>query len=183
MLYEEDHFHPSNKNDVEQQANKLLDNINSSSSSNYVSYYVEIPKEERQRDHTGRIKKVRKVELYGSGDMGTRIRNAVTGQMTEHIVGTEDEYNYWSVCDCRGVNGKQTSLMLFYDSPEQYERHMRLQLPQNVKEEWLNRVLEKRTSNGISNTKKMLGSSLKRTFYKPISDNNMTLPWENGWSQ
>jgi len=182
MLYEDDHFHPTNSNDVQQEKSKFLDKLNNSNN-HYVSYYVEIPKNERQRDASGRIKKNRKIELYGSGDIGSRIRNAVTGNTTEHIVGTEDEDEYWSVLETRGINGNQTSLVLFYDSPEQYERHMKVELPQSVKEQWLSRVLEKRNrnTNKISNTKRMLSSSVKRILYKPISETNLTLPWEKGW--
>jgi hypothetical protein len=144
MLYEEDHFHPSNQNDVEH-SSKLLDKLNNSNG-NYVSYYIDVPHDEIFRDTNGRIKKRRKIELYGSGDTGSKIRNAVTGNYTKHTVGTNDEYEYWSVSDCRGINGNKEPLKLFYDSPEQYERHMRVQLPYNIKEQWLNRRLEKSVS-------------------------------------
>ncbi len=181
MIYEDDHFHPTNVEPLDTDQKKLLDKINSRNN-HYLSYYIEIPKQERQRDASGRFKKYRKVELYGSGDVGSRIRNAVTGDLTNHIVGTTDEHEYWSVLDSRGMNGRQEPLVLFYDSPEQYERHMKIQVPQHVKEEWLNRITKKHSLEQKSNVKNML-SSLRRTSSKPISESNLTLPWEKGWTQ
>lgn len=69
---------------------------------------------------------------------GRLIRNAVNGQYTKHIVGSSDEYLYFSVLISTGECG-QTPDCLFYDSPEQYERHMRAVVSDSAKDIWRNR--------------------------------------------
>jgi hypothetical protein len=69
---------------------------------------------------------------------GRHIRNAVNGQYTRHIVGSSDEYLYFSVLIATGESG-QTPDCLFYDSPEQYERHMRVVVSDSAKDVWRNR--------------------------------------------
>ena len=69
---------------------------------------------------------------------GRHIRNAVNGQYTKHIVGSSDEYLYFSVLIATGESG-QTPDCLFYESPEQYERHMRVVVSDSAKDVWRNR--------------------------------------------
>jgi hypothetical protein len=84
------------------------------------------------------------IELFGSGDTGTKIRNAVTGAKTSYLVGSSNEDLFFKIRDSTGNKGRQESLLLFYDSPEQYENHNFLMLDQNIKEAWLNKNLEAR---------------------------------------
>jgi hypothetical protein len=84
------------------------------------------------------------IELYGSGDSGTRIRNAVTGAKTPYLVGSLNEDLFFKVIDACGNSGRQDSLILFYDTPEQYENHHFIMLDQKVKERWFNKSLEAR---------------------------------------
>lgn len=69
---------------------------------------------------------------------GRHIRNAVNGQYTKHIVGSSDEYLYFSVLIATGESG-QTPDCLFYDSPEQYERHMHAVVSDSAKDAWRTR--------------------------------------------
>ena len=64
------------------------------------------------------------INLYGSGIVGTKIRNAVTGERYDYKVGSKEQDLFFSVALCTGENGMKESLSLFYDSPEQYENHM-----------------------------------------------------------
>ena len=76
------------------------------------------------------------VNLYGSGSIGTKIRNAVTGERYEYKVGSREQDMFYSVGLCTGENGMKESLSLFYDSPEQYENHMFQSIDITVKNNW-----------------------------------------------
>lgn len=82
------------------------------------------------------------IENYGSGSTGTRIRNAVTGVYYEFIVGSTDENMFFKVIDSTGRNIKTEPLMLYYDSPKQYENHHFTSVSQEVKQKWYNRTIE-----------------------------------------
>jgi hypothetical protein len=74
------------------------------------------------------------------------ILNAVTGtafkfQNGEYArVGTNNEDLFFSVLLATGEAG-QTAALLFYDSPEQYERHMEDTLPSDGKANWVNKYV------------------------------------------
>jgi hypothetical protein len=76
------------------------------------------------------------VNLYGSGSLGTKIRNAVTGEKYEYRVGSKEQDMFFSVGLCTGENGMKESLSLFYDSPEQYENHMFQTIDVTSKSNW-----------------------------------------------
>lgn len=64
------------------------------------------------------------------------IRNAVTGAIqSPYRVGTYDEYLFYSVLLSTGECG-QTPPCLFYDNPEQYERHFHTTVSDQAKEAW-----------------------------------------------
>jgi hypothetical protein len=68
--------------------------------------------------------KMKQIIMFGSGDTGTTIRNAVTGERYYgHRVGSWYEDLYLK---CRNATGEFGSepVTLFYDSVDQYERHM-----------------------------------------------------------
>jgi hypothetical protein len=75
------------------------------------------------------------IETYSSGDVGTRIRNAATGQRYENKVGSVSEDLFFKVKDISGLLNKETN-HLFYDTPEQYENHQYTILDTNIKEKW-----------------------------------------------
>jgi len=74
------------------------------------------------------------------------IRNAITGTAFKFNsgeyarVGTYDEDLFFSVLLSTGETG-QTPALLFYDNPEQYERHMEENFPQEGKENWVGKYL------------------------------------------
>jgi len=76
------------------------------------------------------------IKNYGSGQMGSRIRNAVTGQYTPYLVGSVDEDLFFVVSNCMARSGRKEPMHLFYDSPEQYENHHFTTVSQQIKQKW-----------------------------------------------
>lgn len=78
------------------------------------------------------------VNVYGTGSVGTKIRNAVTGVKYSYLVGSKDQDLLYSVAICTGENGLKEAIHLFYDSPEQYENHMFQNVNMDIKVNWHN---------------------------------------------
>jgi hypothetical protein len=83
------------------------------------------------------------VEVYSTGyTPGTMIRDAITGtRYREFRVGTLNEYQFFKVKVATGGMNTYSST-LFFDSPEQYERHMKAEVSQQMKEDWSKRCAE-----------------------------------------
>jgi hypothetical protein len=85
-----------------------------------------------------------KIECYAT-DLFKNIRNASTGIMTNHRVGSKFQDLYFCVTD---VSGEGTKIKfpkhLYYDSPEEYERHQFVRVSQDAKEKWYVKNLKAR---------------------------------------
>ena len=93
------------------------------------------------RLHTdGKFYKFMKSKSFGSGQVGSRIRNAVTGERYTYLVGSKDEHMFFKVNDSTGRNGRKNPLTMFYESPDHYERHAFVTVEQSVKDRWNNKV-------------------------------------------
>jgi len=79
---------------------------------------------------------VYKVDKYGSKGIGTFIRNAVNGAKTNVLVGSHLENLYFKVVDATGLKGRKEPLMLYYESPEQYEKCLLVSLSPVTKARW-----------------------------------------------
>jgi hypothetical protein len=79
------------------------------------------------------------IKNFGSGGQGTRIINAVTGNKYNIKVGSAEENLFFKVTDSTGFNGRNEPLMLYYDSPEQYENHYFTNVSQDAKQQWIQR--------------------------------------------
>jgi hypothetical protein len=79
------------------------------------------------------------IKNYGSGCQGTHIINAVTGNKYNIKVGSAEENIFFKVTDSTGFNGRNEPLMLYYDSPEQYENHYFTNVSPDTKQHWLQR--------------------------------------------
>jgi hypothetical protein len=79
------------------------------------------------------------INMYGSGDAGSYIKNAVTGSYTNHRVGSEAEYLYFCVANCTGMDKLNGPIHLYYDSPSQYENHQYVLVDQKTKDIWFKR--------------------------------------------
>lgn len=75
------------------------------------------------------------IESYGSGSLGHHIRNAITGHRTNFLVGSKDEDLFFTVINACGLL-KDQPLIMFYDSPEQYENHSFNKISRAIKEKW-----------------------------------------------
>ena len=86
------------------------------------------------------------VELYDTNlTPGGVIRDAVTGsRMTQFRVGSRDEKFFFKTrlsIDGAGLFDNNT---FFFDSPEQFERLLFIQVSQEIKENWHSRLIEER---------------------------------------
>lgn len=68
---------------------------------------------------------------------GAKIRNAVTGIYESYYVGKKDEDLYFKVMNTTAKDTNSESHLLFYDSPEQYEKHFQSELSDALKQNWL----------------------------------------------
>jgi hypothetical protein len=79
------------------------------------------------------------IDTYHSNDTpGSTIRHAVTGVWLSARVGSIEENLYFKVRDNTGKDSRS----LYYDSPEEYERHMFLILSTDIKGKWTEKFAE-----------------------------------------
>jgi hypothetical protein len=111
------------------------DNMHQTSKFLYIQYL----------NQPGKKKKLKR-EFWGSGIVGSPIRNAKTGFLTDYVVGTKFEDLFFKVSMTSGLNRyDRAPATLFYDSPEQYEMHQDCILPVELKEKWVEkRVIAER---------------------------------------
>jgi hypothetical protein len=80
------------------------------------------------------------VEYYKTVNTpGARIRNAVTGIYEIYRVGRKEEDLFLKVGATIAKDPNSESHLLFYDSPEQYEKHFRCEISEEAKMRWLNK--------------------------------------------
>lgn len=95
-----------------------------------------------KRRHTIKLKNKKNINVFSSGSVGSKIRNAVTGEYTKNLVGSSMEDLYFSISCPVGTERKK----LFFDSPNQYEKHFACNLENDVsngaelKKNWVERV-------------------------------------------
>ena len=82
--------------------------------------------------------------------MGTKIKSATLGTYYENMyVGKNDENMFFKVRVINGETGKSVfGNDLYYDSPEEYERHLFVKVSPSIKEKWMKKYrLEKSKRN------------------------------------
>jgi hypothetical protein len=91
------------------------------------------------------------VDVYSTSSVpGSPIRGAVTGsKYYQYRTGSVDEYQFFKVTDCRGKTmvGRPPNsepISLFFDSPEQYEKHFSTKVPAEEKQRWADRAVRYR---------------------------------------
>jgi hypothetical protein len=83
-----------------------------------------------------------KVELYSTpAGKNALIRHAISGSKCQHRAGTNQEDLYYTVIDTAAPKNTEQYKnygvrVLFYYSPEEYERHMNVKLSPETKENW-----------------------------------------------
>ena len=138
MLYEDDMCHPLNQEceptnpynfENNSKVKKIMNNVYQSNKGFHLI--------KRQ----SKDKKSHNVEIFVSGDQGSTIRNAISGSYCHgHRVGSKQEDLYFKVSISTGELGRE-SVVLFYDTPEQYERHMYVTVEPESKQAWLEKQM------------------------------------------
>ena len=142
MYYEDDRFNPSNEEFEDASTNfslssdnnkrkKELFNLANSPNNNCVRYIV-----------TDNNRKKHYVQCFPSiGGTGASIRHAISGAFfKEHKIGSKWEDLYFKA----RLSMLPKPVTVFYDSPEQCERHQRSTISSDVKEKWLKKNMEAR---------------------------------------
>ena len=144
-MYEDDRFNPVIKNDIDE-TSSIDVKKNKNNGKNVLNKFKSLDKGYRKLNvsYNNTWKDtyygVINIDVYLSGDAGSRIRNAVTGLRSSYIVGTaegEDQFFKAAIATGNEFNEKIT---LFYDSPEQFENHHMQFLDEPIKEAWRKRV-------------------------------------------
>jgi len=161
MFYEDDHFHPNNL-DAETEGNELDPYLYQGQ---HVDRYAYEPSEhsgntletyrKNQRKNMDEYKMIdkgfRKITIFNKGKPidieyyqtlstpGIMIRDAITGARSqENRVGSKEEDLFFKARFTIG-KGDNDGPLVFFNSPEQYERHMHTTISQELKEKWHNR--------------------------------------------
>lgn len=124
----EDRFHPTTGND-------LLENDirNMAQFKGLDKGFHKI----KQMVTTPNGRKVVNIELYSSGDQGSNIRDAISGQFYEAKVGSKEEKQFFKMSISTGeIKGDRRTF--YFHSPTDYERQMHVTLDQKTKENWEN---------------------------------------------
>ena len=83
------------------------------------------------------------VTAFETNFSNTFAMNAITDVPYNVKFGSKEEDSLFSVIIATGETG-QTPLILFYDSPEQYERHFFLKLSPETKQRWYKKNMKQR---------------------------------------
>jgi hypothetical protein len=83
------------------------------------------------------------IEVYSTPNTpGKMIRDAITGsKYREYRVGSLNEYQFFKVRWGTGEMGRDGT-SLYFDSPEQYERHTKTEISKTIKEKWIHKCAE-----------------------------------------
>ena len=132
MIYDDDRFHPTNNNDIDQ--NTYINNIILSDTgyNKVIQTYID----------ENNVKRKYLLEYYSSGGNTKILRNAVTGLQYKNLrIGTKDENLLFKIPINSANNNNRENL--FYDSPEQYEIHQHQKLSSKTIQLWYNKKLNK----------------------------------------
>lgn len=157
MHYEDDRFHPNNDDDnsVEEYEYNYVGNDARSETTRGSAANSMHKKNRKMLEDMKSIDKgyhtvdilvngVKKPVDYYSTPMtpGAIIRDATTGARNQNrFVGSMDECLFFKV-GYSGIGCKEGSLVLFYDSPEQYEKHMYTTVDAATKSKWVDNCME-----------------------------------------
>ena len=129
-MYNDDRFHPTAALDNDEL--KPLSNSN-----DFEDFYLNKIKKS-YIDNNGK-KQFYTLEYYFNGDVGSQIRNAVTGVKYKNcFVGTKSEcYLFKTIMPT--TNNSSKPHILFYNSPHEYESHQCVVLSEKTIQRWLDK--------------------------------------------
>jgi hypothetical protein len=148
MSYYEDEFIPHEEYDEFQNGN--FDNIPDLESESLTSVSTNRKKNRKMYEDSKKLDKgYHKLKSYRSDKNagidvystvitpGVMIRDAITGaRYNQFRVGSTNEHLFFKVGVSYG-HTESDNIILFFDNPEQFERHMKTTLSQDVKEKWV----------------------------------------------
>ena len=81
--------------------------------------------------------KKKKIGVYTSGNVGSKIRNAETGEYYNYTVGSKYEDMFFSVRLSTGeCNGKNVPATLFFTSPQHYVSYLHNDVSEDILDIW-----------------------------------------------
>lgn len=105
-------------------------------------------------------KKNVKVEFYGTNcTCGYKIRDAVTGDRSKYVVGSSDEYLFFKATISTGEIGMKYSV-LFYESPEAFEKSHYCTLSNEIKNNWRERYNNELSRRAYAADKESIGKMI-----------------------
>jgi hypothetical protein len=120
----EDHFHPNN-NELDKNVEEIKQ---------FDKGYCKLKRNVLTRN--GFIKKGF-IDVYVSGAVGSKIRDATTGYSFNDRVGSSGSDKYFKVAVSTGeIKAKNGLNILYYSSPYDYENHMSCKLDDAIIDKW-----------------------------------------------
>ena len=136
----------SSEDDIDMYNKKMVSVYNKTQDANYKKYKFFFKDNLNALPNEIEIKKNKpyfSVESYSTNiNSNSKIRNAITGMRMDKRMGSKNEDIYFSVMDT--LDTSKEPRKLYYNSPEEYERHFKVILPQSVKNDWYERRITKR---------------------------------------
>jgi len=83
-----------------------------------------------------------KIEVFSTTPNMTKIRHAITGLRTPYPVGCNQEDLFFSIVDSSSLAPKKDNMLrrkLYYNNPEEYERHFHVTVSRDIKKAWYDR--------------------------------------------
>jgi hypothetical protein len=156
MSYDDDYFHPNN--DILVSDNYISHTDDFSVVSDSITLNSETNKKRKIMDDYKKLdknyhkiyrifnNKRKEIELYTSPmSCGLPIRDAITGsRYPNYKVGSKYEDLFFKTRLATGEFGDDQGC-LFFDTPEQFERHMKIILSQDIKEKWQQKYIDSKT--------------------------------------
>jgi hypothetical protein len=125
MEYYDNRFSPTEANDYD---NEIKTAKSYDSGYNIIYRYI---------TRVDGIKKRTKIEVYTSGNVGTRIRDAESGLYYSELVGSKEDNQFFKVQlstgECKSKNGSRT---LYYLSPMHYYSHLKIPHDHEIEKKW-----------------------------------------------
>lgn len=140
-MYENDDFNPVYNSVNNEPENETIKTFNSD---DYRKLLEESKKKDRGYNIIYRyienedgILERKKLEVYTTSGVGSRIRNAETGEYYPYLMGTYDEYLFYSVILATGeLKSENSSNVLFFQSPHHYMYFMNRKLNEEEIKKW-----------------------------------------------
>lgn len=140
-MYENDDFNPVYNSVNNEPENETIKTFNSD---DYRKLLEESKKKDRGYNIIYRyienedgILERKKLEVYTTSGVGSRIRDAETGEYYPYLMGTYDEYLFYSVILATGeLKSENSSNVLFFQSPYHYMDFMNRELNEEEIKKW-----------------------------------------------